>query len=203
MIASIVEGQSEVEALPILIRRFLYDAGAYEEDVGRPIRIKRSLIVKEGELEKSAELAKRMTPGVSAILLVIDADEDCPKELGPSLLKRLTEAASGLPCSVVLANCEFEAWFVASIESLRGERGITANASAPQWPEDIRDAKGWLTREMQGARTYLATHDQAALAAKFGFDLALKRSRSFRKFSKDVKNIVEQLMSNSVEKEGK
>lgn len=45
-------------------------------------------------------------PDASGVLL--DADDDCPAELGPSLLKRCREA-TGLPVAVVGADREFHA----------------------------------------------------------------------------------------------
>lgn len=193
MIAVIVEGSGEVEAVPVLLRRFIAQAGMYDIRVERPIKIKRNRIIKVGELEKSAELAKRSFPEADSLVFIIDADDDCPKELGPALLNRLKTSAPHLNCSVTLVKSEFEAWFLASIESLRGQRGIRDEIEAPEFPEDVRDAKGWLTQAMSGNRAYLETDDQAALAELFDFNLAYSRSRSFRKFSKDVNQILEQL----------
>ena len=193
MIVAIVEGTGEVEALPIVLRRFLDGASLWDVKVERPIRIRRNRIVKPDELEKSAELAKRQYPDASSIILVIDSDDDCPKELGPQLLARLQAVVPEWRCSVTIIKSEFEAWFIASIESLRGRRGINSNAEAPEFPEEIRNAKGWLTDRMEGSKTYLETDDQAAFSAIFDFDLAYERSRSFRKFSKDIKQILQSL----------
>ena len=121
--------------------------------------------------------------------MIIDADNDCPKTLGPQLLARSTPVAPGFHLSVVLAKIELEAWFIAGIESLRGTRGIRQDAIPPEDPEGIRDAKGWLTTHMLRERTYIPVDDQASFAQAFDYAAAATRSRSLRKFIKDIAQI--------------
>lgn len=187
MIVPVVEGHSEVESVPVLLRRYEAHTDSYGMAVARPIRVPRNRVVKEGELEKAIELARRNYPEVMAVLVVLDADTDCPKSLGPELLRRAQAAAGGhFDCAVVLPNTEFESWFIGAVESLRGQRGISSSASPPADPEVIRDAKGWLTRQMSGKK-YLEVLDQPAFAAQFDMLMALSSCRSFRKFDKDVR----------------
>ena len=93
-----VEGHGEVEALPVLIRRI-----AQEFDpqlsviIPQPIRSKRDrLLHRSGELERAIELAARNVAGAGGILLILDADQDCPAELGPRLLKSARAARSDM-----------------------------------------------------------------------------------------------------------
>ena len=185
MIVPIVEGHAEQESVPLLVRRILYDEQIFRPRVRQGVRVPRDKLVKAGELERRVEFARRQ-PGARAIAVLIDADDACPKELGPSLLARGLPAASGLPLSVVLAKIELEAWFIAAIESLRGIDGLRENATSPDDPEGITDAKGWLTRQMVPGRTYVAVDNQAAFAQRFDYRDAALRSRSLRKFIGDV-----------------
>jgi len=43
-----------------------------------------------GELERAVELAGRGLRSPGVVLIVIDSDDDCPKELAPLLLDRAT-----------------------------------------------------------------------------------------------------------------
>lgn len=191
MIAAIVEGHAEVESVPVLLRRFLAASEAWQVGITL-FRVKRYQVVKDGQLERYVELARRK--GARAILVVLDADDDCPKELAPNLLERARQAAgSDVLCSVVLPTRELESWFLASIESLRGQRGIREDVLPPGDPESIRDAKGWLTQAMR-ERTYVETDDQPALAELFEFEQAASRCRSFRKFEKDVRGMLLELV---------
>lgn len=81
---------------------------------------------------------------------------------------------------MVLANREYEAWFIAAAESLNGCRGFQSHANDVQVdPEIPRNAKGWVRERMPAG--YGETTDQPAFSARFDLDLAHQRSRSFRK----------------------
>jgi hypothetical protein len=190
VLVPIVEGHAEVEAVPVLIRRLLAEFGRYEVRIARPVRVKRYKVVRPGELERAFELARRRTEGCDAILLLLDADDDCPKEVVPGLMERARDAVAGLPVAVVLAKSEFEAWFVGSLESLRGVRCVTETAISPESPEDIRDAKGYLSRQMTPGRRYVEVDDQPALAESFDLALTRQRCPSFDKFIRDIQVIL-------------
>ena len=180
-IGCIVEGESEVETVPLLIRRIAADL--YPElpiVVLPPIRRPRNKVVKENELERAVEFVARQIGGQGAIFIILDSDVDCPAELGPALLERALQIRGDLPIAVVLAKCKFEAWFLDAAESLRGQRGIKDNIDSPEDPEAIRDAKGWLSKRMEHSRTYRETRDQPALAALFDFEQA-RQADSFDK----------------------
>jgi hypothetical protein len=186
----IVEGHAEVEALPVLMRRLLAESDRYEVSIARPVRVKRYQVVRPGELERAFELARRRPEGCDAILLLLDADDDCPKEIAPGLIERAKSAGTGLPVAIVLAKSEFEAWFVGSLESLRGVRGIGETAISPESPEDVRDAKGYLSHQMTSGRRYVEVDDQPALAKSFDFVSARQRCPSFDRFVRDVQEIL-------------
>ena len=183
-IVAVVEGQGEVAALPILLRRIAAVLGVHL-DMPDPIRVRRNKVVKPDELERVVELAARRAGPEGRILLLLDADQDCPAELAPELLQRAVNARSDRPISVVLAKSEFEAWFVAAAESIAGKRSIRVSARAPANPESILDAKGWLSNCMPGVRSYRSTRDQPALAASFDLEAA-RAAPSFDKFWRDV-----------------
>jgi hypothetical protein len=190
ILVPIVEGYSEVESVPVLLRRLLAEWGRYQVTVAKPVRVSRYKVVRPGELERACELALRRPEGCDAILLMLDADDDCPKELAPDLLGRARRTSADIPAAVVLAKSEFEAWFLGSLESLRGVRGLAETAMSPEKPEDIRDAKGFLSRQMTGGRTYVEVDDQPALAERFDFQLARHRCPSFDKFIRDAESLV-------------
>ncbi len=188
-IVPIVEGQSEVESVPVLMRRLRDEWGKYQLEIGKPVRAPRYQVIKQGELERRVTMAMQR-PDCRAVVVILDADDDCPKDLAPKLLGRAEQAAQDTLVSVVLPKSEMESWFVGSIESLRGVRGISDTACSPPDPEAIRDAKGYLTEAMQGQSTYVAVDDQPAFAARFDLTQALGSCRSFRKFYDDFRRIV-------------
>lgn len=71
-------------------------------------------------LEKTVTFAARKVGPSGRILIIIDADDDCPATLGPELLQRVQEARPDRQISVVLAKSEFESWFLAGTRMRRG-----------------------------------------------------------------------------------
>ena len=192
-IGCIVEGHGDVEAVPILIRRIA--ESLYPELVvviPRPIRIHRNKVVKEDKLEREVQLVARSIGGHGAIFIILDSDDDCPAELGPELLDRALQVQGNLPIAVVLAKCEFEAWFLAAAESLREQRGLRNNIHPPNDPETIRGAKEWLSVQMEGTRRYSERFDQPALTARFDLEQA-RRADSFDKCYREIVRLLSEL----------
>lgn len=160
-IACIVEGHGDVKAVHVVIRRIVQelDPTLRLTIPHPPIRVPRRSIVKAGELERAVELAANKTTSPGAVLVVLDADEDCPATLGPALLERARVARGDMQIAVVLANPEFETWFLASAESLRGRQGLSPGLTAPADPEKVRGAKEWLRSHMTPNRRYAETID--------------------------------------------
>lgn len=180
-IQPVVEGYGEVEALPVLLRRLCDEASAWAVRIGKPIRRPRNQLASELGVMRTVEIARRR-PACEAILIVFDGDRDCPAELGPKV-RGWAEAAARLPCEVVLPHREYEAWFLAAIESLRQHDLIRTDAASHPEPEQPRDAKGQLKERLAAGRAYSPTKHQARLSASFSLKCAYRRSRSFRKLT--------------------
>lgn len=180
----VVEGHGEVFAAPILVRRLArLLAPTVHVEVLPPHRIPRGQLVKEDDLRRAIELTARKVGGDGRILVLLDADQDLPCVLGPRLLTWARKHRSDRVISVVVAQCEYEAWFLAAAESLRNQRGLSSDLRAPPEPERIRDAKGWLrTRMPEG---YSETLDQPALTSVFDLEAA-RRADSFDKLFRDM-----------------
>lgn len=190
-IVVVVEGHGDVESVPIIVRRLVAtDQPECGVEVAFPIRIPRHRIVKKAELERAVLLARgRLEGNDGGVLIVIDADDDCPAHLGPKLLGECRSVAPDLRVAVTLAMREMESWFLAAASSLAGQRGLSAGIIAPPDPETIRDAKGWLSGRLPGGTAYSPVVDQPALAALFDLDQAMA-CPSFRKFRRDVRYLV-------------
>lgn len=191
-IASVVEGEGEISALPVLLRRLMYEARIWDADIQPPFLIDRGRLVRPGGLEAAVEAQARRLPAgqPGGILVLIDADDDCPASLGPSLLARAEAARPDRRTAVVLANREFEAWFLASAPTLGGRAGLAENLEVPAGSETLRDCKGWLTHHRRDGVRYRPRVDQAALTDVIDLDLARSHSSSFAKFCRDVTYLI-------------
>lgn len=191
-IQTIVEGYGEVSAVPVLLRRLLVAADRMDVVVNRPIRQKQSQLLSKDSLGKAIQLAM-YKPGCSGILVLFEEEDGCPKELGPQLTGWIQEKAGNFPVALVLAHREYEAWFLAALESIKGKRGIRHDSLFNSNPESIRDAKGTIEDLMPKNRSYHETTDQAAFSELFDMRLAYRNSRSFRHLVKAFGNLLNQM----------
>ena len=184
----IVEGHGDAAALPILIQRLVarHQIPGHIE-ILRPFRVPRSKLVKRQEIARAVEFVARQAGVEGPILIVADADDDCPAELGPTLAALAREARSDRHIGVVLAEREFETWFVASVTSLAGQRGLPADLERPNNPEALRGSKEWLSARMPTG--YSETLDQPAFAALMDLDQAM-RVRSFARLARMLEKLL-------------
>jgi Domain of unknown function (DUF4276) len=151
-IAPIVEGHGELQAIKRLLGRIARDAAPYSTlRVNEPIRVKSGSFVNDMEYRNryvslAAAKARQQTRG--HVLIVLDCEDDCPAELGPRLLRDAEQIAADVPMVVALAYREYETWFLAAAASLADIEGLPVTLTPPPDPEKIRDAKGWLGRQM-------------------------------------------------------
>jgi hypothetical protein len=189
-IECIVEGFGEQTAVPVLIEQWLSRKQRREHrrytwtvdtivthDCSRiknPHNPQRRLGV---ECYVQTALAK----GAHGILVLVDADDDLPTVLGPSLHVRAQAVARKRPVEVVVANHEYEAWFLADLWSLR-RRGVFPPKNRLDklvLPEAKRGCKG-IVGELLG-RPYEETSDQRSLTAQLSWNRGgRRRSRSFK-----------------------
>jgi hypothetical protein len=190
-ISCIVEGHGDVDSLPLLIDRVIYDVDpSFSYRIMRPcLRLHRSKFNDNLEYRKMVELAVRKAGMGGATIILLDADDDCPAVKGAELKQRAESIRSDGNFKVILAKSEFESWFLASASSLAGYRGLPENLLVPANAEDIRDAKGWLSGRMSGNR-YSPTVDQPPFTNKFDINLARTNSGSFNKFYRDVSSLL-------------
>jgi len=169
IVAPIVEGHGDVAALPILLRRMNPSL-----QIQKPVRYPKNRLLLDDYLKRAASIAASNIYDDGWILLLLDADEQCAKSLGPSLEQKLSNMSKH-NCRVVLAVREFEAWIVGGDPKM-----CVVN------PDTAGNLKG-LIRERYGV--YSETVDQPRLIAKADLQLLYERSRSFRQLRKVVDEI--------------
>lgn len=191
-IAVIVEGDGECQAVPVLIRRIARELDpGFVPTVLPPIRSRASKLIKAGELERAVQLAALKVQRGGGIFVLLDCDDGCPARKGPELLMRAQAARSDFLVSVVLAKKEYEAWFLAAATSLADKRGLPAGLHPPPDPENVRDAKGWLSEKKKPGQRYSETSDQVALTEVFDMGSA----RTADSFDKCYREIVKMLQA--------
>jgi hypothetical protein len=190
-VAPIVEGHGDESSVrSLLVRTWTELLGGEFIDVLRPIRGKRHQLVRTRDLERAIglaalNLAEKPTEDRSLILVLLDADEDLPCQLAPQLQAHARSVRADLDVACVLANVEYETWFVGAAASLTRFLAITPE-QAPVNPEAGRHGKGWIERHFIGPTRYSETLDQPKLTA--AMDLAMCRNAcpSFDKLCREL-----------------
>lgn len=171
VVAPIVEGYGDEAAVPLLLRTM-----APTLQVGRPVRFPRGRLTIAEHLLRAAAIANANIRDQGAILLVMDADEDCAAALGPQLEEMLRSRFGERMCRVVLAVREFENWIIGGTASYGVDDADRAG-----------DAKGRI-KAAQGV--YKETVDQAKLIARADLHRLAQVSRSFRRLRKVIDEFV-------------
>lgn len=196
VLVPIVEGDGEVGAVPILVRKICSCLGEPQWQVATPKNAHgRDNLMKPGGLERFVELAWRQRD-CGGVLVLLDSDgRHCPVMLAQSLGARIRQMGARHSVSIVVAHHEYEAWFLASLDTIAGQpfgghHGLRASVSAPADCETVRDPKRWLTKHSPRGRIYKETSDQAAMTMLIDHDTALARSRSFRRLYSAVEELL-------------
>ena len=183
-IVPVVEGDGDVAALPGLLGRILlemYNRSGVSVAQGKTMVVNangRSTL--ENRLEKFIQYA-RYKPNCGAILVLLDTDGDCPVDLAEGLSQRCEQLGLACPVEIVCAHREYESWFLASMDTIKGQRGISDAAALAQEAEDIHNPKQWLTDQMPPGQAYKETTHQAPLTQHIDLGMAHNNSRSFRR----------------------
>lgn len=184
-VVPIVEGDGEVQALPVLLRRLnSWLSPTVIVNVTQPIRVRRDQFLnREEEFVKKMRIAARMCGEVGWILVLLDADDDCPATLAGQLRAKAETVIPGRSLCVVLANREYEAWFIAAAHSLSGRRGFVCTEPLPD-AESVRGAKEWMSKHVPNG-AYHPVLDQPGFSAAMDLQQAYDNSRSFKKLCDD------------------
>ena len=183
-IVPVVEGPGDVSAFPSLLGRILWERYERTDVI---VAQGTSRVVKangrqnlENKLERFLQHALNK-PECDAILVLLDTDGECPVELAQQLSQRCEQIGLTCPVEIVCAHWSYESWFLASLETIKGQRGISEAAALSLDAEDIQNPKQWLTKQMPDGQAYKETLHQASLSSFIDIELTYHNSRSFRR----------------------
>lgn len=206
-----VEGDGDLEAVPVLIKRLLTEHSAWDviELDTQPFKTKgihKLLSIQAGRSNwERWLLAACKRENLGAVLLLVDGDAEkiggrkfCAAEVTKELSRKASQAGAGRVFSVatVFAIQEFETWIIAVIDSLKGNLpdgrpGVKPDAVSPSGnlEEHPRNAKGWLSENM--VKGYKPSQDQKPLTEKLDLGLLRKKNlRSFAHLENSLKKII-------------
>ncbi|OWK35805.1 DUF4276 family protein [Fimbriiglobus ruber] len=199
-VVPIVEGQTEQGCVERLLNRVWYELLGQSEPlrVIEPFRGHRDDLVHTNELKLTETVEKASLKLMSKsrsdsqarrwVLILLDAENDCPKDLAPHLLavaRRTIPAA--IPVSCVLAKKMLENWIVAGASTLAGVNGLPDPLPARDQFED-RSGVAWLETQLRSrnrSRKYKKTDDAKRLVDKMDLQECRVNSPSFDKLCRE------------------
>jgi hypothetical protein len=199
-IVPIVEGQTEVGCIERLLHRTWEQllAVPHRLQVLPPSRGKRDALIDPAKPdlaekieEAYAKLARRLrgdSDGRGLLLLLLDAEADCPAELGPKLLMAAQKARSDTDISCVLAKRMLENWIVAGASPLAGVNDLPDPLPARDLVEE-RSGAAWLDEQLRShnrARKYKKTVDAEPFIRCMDLQECRANSPSFAKLCREL-----------------
>lgn len=161
-LASIVEGHGEVQALRVLIHKLFPDW-----QVSTPIRCTKGEITEHKPRFvshlKLAQANIRENGADGLVLVLIDADDDCPAEISRRITPRVSQEIES-PSLIAVAKRCYESWLIAGNTDFNGND-----------PECL-NGKRWIK---QRDPRYNPRIHQPGYTSRLDIDLAIQRSRSF------------------------
>lgn len=188
-IAPIVEGHGEISAVRSLVTRIASELCGTWVEVAQPFRLDSAKMRKPDELERAVRVQAARVDGRGGVLVLRDGDDrdvDCPVDLARELVPAPDLVRP--PVEVVIAVCEYEAWFLAAADSLRSHPAVRDDAAPPDEPERIRDAKVRVQSMMH--ESYKETLHQVGFTSVMDLRAAEEKCRSFRRMIQAVQVLI-------------
>ncbi|GHF24960.1 hypothetical protein [Pseudolysinimonas yzui] len=199
------EGFGEAGSLESLVARVARDLGVNPDPIASLQSIRVAVTNAQSAL-KAVEIAARYSP--DAVLVTADCDDDCPRDLAPTIAAALRARAFPFPVAVVLFYREYETLALSVAGELDGVELISTKGTVivrmsltgapPTDPEAHRDAKGWISRNLFGGTSYKPTLHQRPLTARLLLaDLGEADLSSYRRLRTAVGFLADQMNAGS------
>ncbi len=188
---TIVEGEGDRKAVPVLIRRLLHEVHNRFDVQQLPAQPRGEWPRVKRDFERfylSARLEE------APILWVLDFDcHDCidPRSERAWLQREAQRIDPRGVVEVVFMIKEFESIFLWDEAFLRRTfPELPNNIELPANPESIRNAKGWISRSLPKGRAYKETTDQARMAATIELNPLRLASSSMQRLEKSLLKLI-------------
>jgi hypothetical protein len=199
-VVPIIEGQTEARCVERLLQRIWTEllAAPIRLQVLLPSRGNRDSLIDSTKThlakkieEANAKLAqylRRDSSGKGLLLLLLDAEKDCPAELAPRLLRMARSVRSDADIACVLAKRMLENWVVAGASPLAGVNGLLVPLKPPDEAEGCNGA-AWLEqqlRKQKQSRSYKKTADAEVFVRSMSLEHCRIHSPSFDKLCREL-----------------
>lgn len=197
-IHAFVEGPGDRLALPILLKKY------HDDVVCKEIEPKNGTVDEKACIRWLQRTVRNLD--ASTVLLILrdashptDPKHECALVTTNKLVrlveKELKTLRVSVPVGIVVAKWEYEAWLIASIETIANNLGWNANAKCNQHPEEVEDPKKWIERHAMRRSNpnkhpkYIETCHQPQMTKHLDFTKA-SECPSFKRLLKALDEII-------------
>lgn len=205
-IALIVEGQGEEASLPALVARYFHHRG-FDDFAPHPEPICTKTCTRiKGDYDRRDKrgieffIAQALRAQCDGILVLLDGDDECLSRsrdrrpaLGVELLARARKVAGNTPVSVVVANRQYEGWFIAAWPTIQPELEDPSGLEVSEKERlEVEKRAGWAGKlEALLGRKYNKRLDHPVLSRHLPFDgEALRFAPSYHKLLHELDRLV-------------
>ena len=186
-VVAIVEGHTERTSFERLLQRIWHELGRPERlQVLEGVRAPRSSLIHPNGVALCEAIENvaiqlcphlRHNPGCQSLILIdIDAERDCPAQLGPRLVAAANAARADLTIACVLAKRMFENWIVAGASTLGGVLNLPDPLPA-RTDVEAMNGSTWLDTQLRSV-TPNSKYKKADHAIEFVKAMNLPEARS-------------------------
>lgn len=188
----IVEGDGDLTAVPVLVRRILHSKNIFDVDIAQPVHRRGDIPKVRGRFRDFFEVAAIQGHPVLCVL-DFDCDDCVDVETTENEFRALArELRPDYPFEACFIVKEFESIFLFDENCVRNVLpAVRPEYVFPLAPETIRDAKGELSTALPKGWSYKPTVHQAKLSANVNLELLLEASPSFQRLQTAVLNLIE------------
>lgn len=180
----VVEGDGEVQAGAILVRRVLHELhGLFEWDVETQRRRDYSHLRANNWANFRRYLSSAFHEK-APILWMLDCDDNCAVEVVKELSQEATNIGVRTPLAFALWVREYETMFLHDLDSVRERFRLSKIEQLPRDPESKRGAKEWLNSQMPRGQIYKERIDQSSLSAVVDLQRLQANYKSFQHFER-------------------
>ena len=188
----LVEGEGDMQAAPVLLRRLLHEEHQrydWQVDPKHTMKVWGLHKLRQNLPKFIEHLRGKSCDGA---MILLDLEDQLPCQEAPALAEAIaTLQPLPFPVVIVFACREYEAWFLAGIASIAARSAYFADdLRYPQDPEAKRGAKEWLDKQMPPTVKYKEVLHQEQFTRLLDFEQA-RRAPSFQRLEHALQELLD------------
>ncbi len=185
----LVEGDGDVLAIPVLLRKLLHEKQLFDVEILKPKR-RGDLNSVQGRLRDYLLDASHED---CLILWVLDFDSKnhkCVVETAQNLERSFEEILPNYPAKVCFIVKEYESLFLANPAALKTVFPALDSSKIPLEPESPRGCKELISKALPRGTAYKERIDQEKITAHLNLETLRQNSTSFRHLEKTINELL-------------